>query len=222
MAAPSVFVCESQPLVLEGLERVFERTGEFRLVGWAPDPAAALRRISDLKPQMALVGYNHGGSGPGWRSVLQLLGELRQVCPDTRAVLSVNDDVVEAECYRALQMGAHGVFKKSLSVDDLMECLHAVSAGRVWLKGFGDSAESETRGRLAKPRLTPREREVVRLVARGLKNREVADRLAITAGTVKVHLMHVFEKTGVKDRYQLSMRARDLLGGEAENAGAAD
>jgi len=60
--------------------------------------------------------------------------------------------------------------------------------------------------------LTPREREIVQQICVGLKNKEIAQTLSITAGTVKVHLMHIFEKTGVKDRFELAMHGRRLLG----------
>jgi DNA-binding NarL/FixJ family response regulator len=66
--------------------------------------------------------------------------------------------------------------------------------------------------RRAAPRLTPREREIVKQVCAGLKNKEIAGTLSITAGTVKVHLMHIFEKTGVKDRFELAIHGRKLLG----------
>ena len=62
------------------------------------------------------------------------------------------------------------------------------------------------------PRLTPREEEILNLVMRGMKNKQIADALQITTGTVKVHLMHIFEKTGVKDRFELAMYGRKLRG----------
>ncbi|HEY2842786.1 MAG TPA: helix-turn-helix transcriptional regulator, partial [Bryobacteraceae bacterium] len=62
------------------------------------------------------------------------------------------------------------------------------------------------------PRLTPREKQIVQQICEGLKNKEIAQALSITAGTVKVHLMHVFEKTGVKDRFELAIQGRKLLG----------
>ena len=65
--------------------------------------------------------------------------------------------------------------------------------------------------------MTPREKEIVHHVCGGLKNKEIADALSITAGTVKVHLMHIFEKTGVKDRFELAVHGRRLLG--VEHAG---
>ena len=62
------------------------------------------------------------------------------------------------------------------------------------------------------PSLTPREKEIVHHVCGGLKNKEIAEALTITPGTVKVHLMHIFEKTGVKDRFELAVLGRRLLG----------
>ncbi|MCP5109669.1 MAG: response regulator transcription factor [bacterium] len=191
---------------MEGLERVIEQSREFRLVGSAGEPAAALETINAISPDVVLLD-----EVPGWRSVLHFLGELKRHCPEAQAVLWVSE-MPDADCYRALQLGARGVFRKTLPTAALMECLRVVSSGRVWMEESGDAPLPQEGFRSSTPRLTPRERQIVRLVARGLKNREIADELAITAGTVKVHLMHVFEKTGVKDRFQLSVRARSLLG----------
>ena len=66
--------------------------------------------------------------------------------------------------------------------------------------------------RRSSPRLTPREKEIVHHVCVGLKNKEIAEALSITSGTVKVHLMHIFEKTGVKDRFELAVHGRRMLG----------
>ena len=66
--------------------------------------------------------------------------------------------------------------------------------------------------RRSAPRLTPREKQIVHQICEGLKNKEIAEALSITAGTVKVHLMHIFEKTGVKDRFELAIQGRKLLG----------
>ena len=215
MTPCTIFACESQPIVLEGLERLIAESREFRLVGSATDPAAALETINAITPDVVLLDET-----VGWRSVLQFLGELKKHCPEAQAVLWVSE-LAEADCYRALQMGARGVFRKTLPTTALVECLRVVSSGRVWMEDAQDAPVRTEGFRSAKPRLTPRERQIVRLVARGLKNREIAGELNITAGTVKVHLMHVFEKTGVKDRFQLSVRARALLGEDRVAASAA-
>jgi DNA-binding NarL/FixJ family response regulator len=121
------------------------------------------------------------------------------------------NDLAEIDCFRALQLGARGILKKNLPVETLVECLRSVGQGNVWIENsLPDPAAGMERRHT--PRLTPREKEIVHHVCGGLKNKEIAMALAITAGTVKVHLMHIFEKTGVKDRFELAVHGRRLLG----------
>jgi two-component system nitrate/nitrite response regulator NarL len=110
-------------------------------------------------------------------------------------------------------LGARGILKKNLPVDSLVECLRSVGQGNVWIENSLPDPLANPERRSA-PRLTPREKEIVHHVCGGLKNKEIATALAITAGTVKVHLMHIFEKTGVKDRFELAVHGRRLLGSE--------
>lgn len=217
MTPCTVFACESQPIALAGLERVLEDSGEFRLVGTAPTAVATLPQVASIRPRLVLIDQP-----PGWRGILQFIGELRDVSSETLPVLWISD-LPENDCYRALQVGVRGVCRKTQPVATLLECLREVARGKVWMEDIGEPPWKMKGPRSGKPRLTPREREVVRLVARGLKNREIAEQLSITAGTVKVHLMHVFEKTGLKDRFQLSVRAQVLLGEDLtrEQAGRA-
>jgi two-component system nitrate/nitrite response regulator NarL len=98
-----------------------------------------------------------------------------------------------------------------LPVEALIDCLHAVARGDVWIEGSPEQSPDGT-DRRSTPRLTPRERQIVEQICEGLKNKEIAQALSITAGTVKVHLMHIFEKTGVKDRFELAIQGRKLLG----------
>jgi DNA-binding NarL/FixJ family response regulator len=109
----------------------------------------------------------------------------------------------------------------------MVECLRAVHKGDVWIESSLAEHPLGTVDRRNSPRLTPREREIVHHICVGLKNKEIGEALAITPGTVKVHLMHIFEKTGVKDRFELAVHGRRLLGVEhtgemvrAGNAGA--
>ncbi len=204
MTPYSVYACETQPIVLEGLRSVLASSGDFRLVGSSPCPAAALEEIAERQPDIFMLDH-----GLGWPKVHALTTELRSETPETKAVVwgSVLDS---ADGYRAIQIGVRGVFQRHLPIGLLLECLFEVVSGRVWFEGAESALESH-RQRQIGVRLTPREREIVELVAQGLKNREIAEQLAITTGTVKVHLMHVFEKTAVSDRYELAMQARGLL-----------
>ena len=122
-------------------------------------------------------------------------------------------DLPEMDAFRALQMGARGIVKKTLPTAKLIECLREVGAGQIWMQESEQVAEFLQRKDAS--RLTPREKEVVRLICRGLRNRQIAENLHITPGTVKVHLMHIFEKTGLKDRLALAVHGRDLVGVEA-------
>jgi two-component system, NarL family, nitrate/nitrite response regulator NarL len=207
----TVFACDSQPIVLEGLQKILSQSEEFQLLGLSSNLIEALGAVREYRPDILLV--DHTG---GLKMLFQFISDARSLCPQCQPVLWVND-LAEIDCFRALQVGARGVFKKTLPVNSLMDCLKAVARGDIWIEG---SVEQLSPGfeRRSAPRLTPREREIVKQVCAGLKNKEIAGTLSITAGTVKVHLMHIFEKTGVKDRFELAIQGRKLLGLEhAEN-----
>jgi DNA-binding NarL/FixJ family response regulator len=201
----SVYACETQPIVLEGLRSVLASTEDFRLVGSSPRVAGAIDETGELKPDIAIL--DHSG---GWREVYAFVSELQaQSLPTGVVVWGV--DLSPTDCYRAIQMGVRGVFRRDLPIVSFLECLRDVVAGRVWYESGGEPVFADPRRVQSNMRLTPRERDIVELVAQGLKNREIAGQLSITTGTVKVHLMHVFEKTGVNDRYELAVQARGLL-----------
>jgi len=201
----SVFVCEPQPIVVEGLERVFASQPEFVLVGSRPNLAEALDAVRELQPQVILIDQ-----AAGLKLSLQFLTDVKSVSPLSKGIIWVNE-LAEVESFRILQMGARGILKKSMPISVLIECLRAVAAGMVWVESTPIATDSGF-SRRGVPRLTPREREIVQHVCRGLKNKEIAASLAITPGTVKVHLMHIFEKTGVKDRFELAIHGRRLTG----------
>src|SRR4029079_19645237 len=92
------------------------------------------------------------------------------------------------------------------------ECLRAVGKGNIWIENSISNQVVGFLNRRNLPRLTTREHELVALICRGMKNKQIADALNITIGTVKVHLMHIFEKTGVKVRFELALEAHKLIG----------
>jgi DNA-binding NarL/FixJ family response regulator len=138
---------------------------------------------------------------------------LKSASVPTHVVLWVMD-LPEMEAFRALQMGVRGILRKTLPVSKLIECLREVGSGKIWMDDSEHVAQFIQRKEAS--RLTPREKEVVRLICRGMKNKQIAENLHITAGTVKVHLMHIFEKTGLKDRLALAVHGRELVGGETQ------
>ncbi len=206
MNSISVFVCEPQPIIIEGLQKVFGETNDIVFAGSVARPADALDAVQRTHPNIVLIDGTSGLTAS-----LRLLGHLKAAAP-SHPVLWVMD-LPEMDAFRALQMGARGIVKKTLPTAKLIECLREVGSGQIWMQESEQVAEFLQRKDAS--RLTPREKEVVRLICRGLRNRQIAENLHITPGTVKVHLMHIFEKTGLKDRLALAVHGRDLVGVEA-------
>ncbi len=208
-----VYACESQPVVVEGLKNVLGASGEFEFCGAAANAAEALAEVRSLKPDLALVDQ-----AIGLRSAFQLAVEMRDASPDTSAILWAHE-IGEMECLRALQAGIRGIVKRNQPVSTLLECLRSVASGAVWMESSLSRIAAGYTSRRATPRFTPREREIVELVCRGLKNRQIAEALSITPGTVKVHLMHIFEKAGVRDRFELALQGARLTRDLEQTAG---
>jgi len=206
VASFTIFVCEAQPVALEGLQAIFAGSEDIRLIGSAHGLNEALPVIAAQSPDLVLLGQC---TPP--RPVLPQISEVLAACPFSRVVLWVVD-LHEHEVFRALQLGAKGILRKTLATNTLLECLRAVANGSIWIEDSLAVRQDVTSRRDPSLRITPREREIIEQICRGLKNREIASALSITPGTVQVHLMHIFEKTGTKDRFQLALQGRRLLG----------
>lgn len=195
-----VFACERQPIVVEALNRILTESGQFRFVGASAVLVDGLERIRLLLPRIVLVDESYG-----WSAIGRFLAAVSMVSPGSVAVLWTAEG---NDWTRAFEAGARAVLRKTMPVSTLLQCLRAVAAGHVWT---GDPELPGLPGRRSPARLTSRERDIVRGVCQGLRNREIAEQLGITAGTVKVHMMHVFEKTGVKSRFELAAEGGRLL-----------
>lgn len=140
--------------------------------------------------------------GLGFNGVMDLLHKLTANSHPTPVVVW-GASVSEAEALRLLQAGARGILRRTSESGTLLTCLRAVTTGGTWMEdGIFGSAE-----KLFNPKrsqLTNRESQVVVLVEKGLRNRDIARQLGIQTGTVKIHLKHIFEKTGVRGRYGLA------------------
>src|SRR5262249_48842137 len=121
-----------------------------------------------------------------------------------------DDDVVEA-----VRLGAWGVVLKESSPETLLECVRRGYRGEQWIdretmtRAFGHAMQRETAKRGAGRILTPRGIEIVRMIAEGLRNRVIAERLSISEGTVKIHLHNVYEKLGIDGRLELMLYAQE-------------
>ena len=208
MERRTVFACESQPIVLEGLAKILGECDDLEYAGSAANLTGAREALHARHPDVLLIDQT-----AGLKLVFQFISDVKSILLHCQPVLWVND-LAEIDCFRALQLGARGILKKTLPVEAVVECLRSVARGNVWIESSLTDHALGSIERRSTPRLTPREREIVHHVCGGLKNKEIAEALAITPGTVKVHLMHIFEKTGVKDRFELAVHGRRLLGME--------
>jgi DNA-binding NarL/FixJ family response regulator len=194
----TVCACDTQPIAIEGLRSVLEASEDMRFLGGAQTLVNGLGLLERYFPAIMLVDRAFGA-----KPVLEWIASAKAHYPQTRMVLwaTVISDV---ECFRAFQAGSRGILKKTVPIPVMLDCLRTVARDQIWTESFYGASES--RLSLPRPRaLTRREHEIIALVARGLKNREIAERLAIATGTVKIHIMHIFEKTGIRDRFELAM-----------------
>ncbi|HLH00807.1 MAG TPA: response regulator transcription factor [Bryobacteraceae bacterium] len=205
----SVYACESQPVMVEGLRKVLAECDDLEFVGSSVKPAEALDALGRVNADIVLIDLA-GGLAPA----LRLVASLRAVSVKSLPVLWTTD-LPESESFRALQIGVRGIVSKSLPASKLVECLREVGKGRIWM--HEPQPPIDFLHNRPACLLTPREKQIVALICRGLRNKQIAENLHITAGTVKVHLMHIFEKTGLKDRVALAVRGRELLGAELQS-----
>ena len=201
-----VCACETQPIVIEGLRHSLDEADDLAFAGAESTTAAILELIEQERPRVCLID-----KALGTKAVFQLISDLKARDLPTEPVLWAAD-VTEVESFRALQVGARGILKKTLPVSIILDCLRTVAKGNIWIESSVSHQFVGFINRRSTPRLTPREEEILTLVMRGMKNKQIADSLCITTGTVKVHLMHIFEKTGVKDRFELAMYGRRVRG----------
>ncbi|MBI3210220.1 MAG: response regulator transcription factor [Candidatus Solibacter usitatus] len=183
-----------------------EQVEDISLVGSGTPSTNLVGQIVQLRPKVALV-ENSGGL----RNTFRFLTDLKVAAPDTWSILWT-PEIPEVEAFRALQVGARGVLKRELPTTVVLDCIRSIAAGKVWLDQAMPGTVTTLLGQRQALRLTPRERQILQCLCSGMRNKEIGQELRITAGTVKVHLMHVFEKTGVKDRVELAVEGRKLLG----------
>jgi DNA-binding NarL/FixJ family response regulator len=193
----SVAICETQPIVVEGLRATLNGTDAFALIQSAGSLDEAFRIAIGLAPKIMIVDKGVGSS-----SVLDWIGRVHD--RTATAIIVWSAVMTEPEALRFLKAGARGVVSKTAQIGTLLACLDSVAEGKTWMEDtlFRDHSSSDRRSR---SELTLREQQVLELVEQGLRNKEIGHELGIRPGTVKIHLKHIFEKTGVHGRYGLAL-----------------
>lgn len=197
----SVLVADDHALFRQGLVRVLLDAG-LDVIGEAGDGNEAIRIVRERAPDVVLMDL-HMPDCDGIAATLEVADETRVL------VLTVSEE--DDDLYRAIKAGARGYLLKNVGPRDLVEAVRAVAAGDAVLSPeMTATAFAGLRGRVPKTALddlSGREREVLGLIARGLSNRAVAGKLAISEHTVKTYVERIFEKLGVNSRAEAAVIA---------------
>ena len=200
-----ILLADDHPMIQAAVEAMLRGT-DYRLVAKASSGNEAIREIADHDPEIVVLDIQMpDGTG------LEVLRRLRTGGDDRKVVL-LTASLDEAGFAEALSLKVDGVLLKTSDPALLLDCLDSVRAGDEWIDRHLQDEAARTAQSRDKALLSPRETELVQLVRQGLRNRDIADRLGITEGTVKVYLHTVFEKTGVANRTELAIRAAGWVG----------
>ena len=197
-------LADDHAIVLEGLEQILKLEEDIELVARCIDGEQALKTVRSFRPDVLVLDLR--------MPVMDGLAVLREIKREglpTKVVLltaGLDDD----EMIRALRLGVSGVILKVMASRLLVECIRTVAGGGRWIeKDLEDRAVQRTTSDPHGTGLSPREIEVVRMVSRGMRNRQIAQQLFISEATVKVHLHNVYEKLALKSRVELGLFARE-------------
>lgn len=205
MTTPAIrlVLVDDHPVVLAGLEKLFELEPDFEVVGRCTSGEEGIHTIQQQKPDVVVLDLSMRGMNG-----LALLRKLDQRQQPPRVVL-LTISISEDQMLEAFRLGVRGIVLKEMAPKLLIECIRKVHAGERW---FEKTSLGLTFDRLVAPNgpavLTPRETDIVRMVAGGLRNKELAAKLSIAEGTVKIHLHHIYEKLGVDGRIALTLYAQ--------------
>jgi len=212
-----IVLADDHALVRKGIRALLALVPDMSVVGEAKDGTEAVRVVVDARPDVLLLDMRMPG-GDGLWVVREL--RRRELLPSTLILSTFEDDAAALDVVRA---GARGFLLKDVTLDRLVDAVRTLAAGGTMIRPVMTArAESELATRGARipagegelTELTEREREVLRLVASGFSNREIARALFVVEGTVKNHVSNILTKMGVRDRTRLVIKAaeRGLLG----------
>jgi two-component system nitrate/nitrite response regulator NarL len=193
----SVVVADDHPLFRDGLVRRIKERPELELLGEAGDGAQALAEIRRLQPDVAVIDVKM----PKLDGIAVASAVARDELSTHVIILSAFLD--SALVYKALGAGARAYLSKDADRQDVCETILSVARGQVVVPAdlqAGLADQIRVRSQADRQQLTPREREVLALIATGASAPQIGQRLHLSTGTVKTHLLHLYEKLGVSDR----------------------
>ena len=216
LPAIRILIIEDQTLFRDGITRLISEQADLEVAGATDSLSVAVENIRKVRPDIALVGWS--ANSPNCQKIFAAIHETKA---PTRVIMLTADDAKE-DFVEAVRQGCCGVVPKQTSTELLLKSIRKVHSGEFWLDRITTAdvirrlarkgnAGPQTGARLGLREnaavLSTRELEIVVLVARGFKNKEMAERMFITEQTVKNHLHNIFDKVGVSDRLELALYA---------------
>ena len=197
-----VVVADDQRAVRDGLVLLVGLTGDIEVVGTAADGVEALAATRDLRPDVVLMDLRMPEMDGA-----EATRRIRSSHPDTH-VLVLTTYADDESLFPALQAGARGYLTKDASAEEIERAIRALAAGHTHLdpaiqqRLIAAVVETAPHPRTPPDNLTTREVEVLKLIAAGLSNTEIAAALVVSSATIKTHINHIYAKTGARDRAQ--------------------
>ena len=210
-----LLIADDHALFREGLRALFAALPDIDVVGEAADGAAAIAQVATLQPDVVLMDINMPDMN-GIEATRQILASHPSM--GIIMVTMLDDD---ASVFAAMRAGARGYVLKGAHHEEILQALRAVAAGQAvfgpaiamrmmnFFQGLNQPTPKTGPDTAAFPELTEREREVLVLIAQGVSNKEIAEKLVISMKTVSNHITNIFSKLQVADRAQAIIRARD-------------
>ena len=194
----TITVCDTEPVAIEGLRSLLEQAEGLRVIAAETSLIDGMDSVRDLQPSMLVVDKAFGA-----HAIVDWMATLRSIGPKV-SVIVWSSAMSQAEALRFLQAGAAGVVRKTAPLETIVKCLRTVQSGNNWMEE-DMLREVDRPVRSGHSPLTSRESQVMELIERGFKNKDIGASLGIRTGTVKIHLKHIFEKTGIRGRYGLAI-----------------
>jgi DNA-binding NarL/FixJ family response regulator len=203
-------LADDHRIILDGLAGLFSQESDCTVLACCTTGDEALQAVRRHRPDILILDLRMPG-----KDGFAVLRDLQKGRFPIKVVV-LTADLDENEVLEAIRLGVRGVVLKEMATQQLLQCVRKVYRGGDWLeknsvkRALEGLLQQEARGvRQDSTLLTAREKELVRLVAQGLRNKEVARELSISEGTVKIHLHNIYEKLSVKGRMELAMFAKN-------------
>jgi DNA-binding NarL/FixJ family response regulator len=206
--AVTLVAADPHPLSLLGLTQLLETEPDLELLASCSTAAEVMQLVAQYQPDILLVDINLPD-----RSGLELIKELKNSSLKAKAII-LTTSMDEEQTIDALRFGVKGVVLKDMPSHLLIQCLQKVAAGGLWMEkesiglAFEKMLHREAGMRRLATILTNRETEVMRHVASGMTNQEIANKLIVTEGTVKIHVHNIYRKLGFSNRVDLTLYAQ--------------